>query len=322
MNKQNPLKKIIIGTIVLLISAIAVCAQEPPPPSPPPDRGMGGEVLFYGGMEEASSAKAVQGAPYSAQAITEMNQTLSDGNQIHHKSMATLYRDSQGRTRREQTLGGFGPWSVPENKTQQMIRISDPVAGVSYVLNPDQRTAQKLPPMGERGKMFRQRFLRADAPPQSGQGEVRIRTGGPVPPGGGEGPVSISAEGGAEGPMAIAIAGGNPEEGNVKTESLGSQVIEGVQADGTRRTMTIPAGRIGNDKPIQIVTERWYSNQLQAVVLSKRSDPRVGETIYRLTNISQAEPAATLFQVPAGYTVKEGPPFRWQRSDQKPKANQ
>src|SRR5207247_4067465 len=77
------------------------------------------------------------------------------------------------------------------------------------------------------------------------------------------------------------------EGGNAQTESLGSQVIEGIQADGTRTTRTIPAGRIGNDKPIQIVTERWYSNQIQAVVLSKRFDPRIGETVYRLTNINQ-----------------------------------
>jgi hypothetical protein len=134
--------------------------------------------------------------------------------------------------------------------------------------------------------------------------------------------VAVSMEGGGEGPRTITIEGSAPEEGSVVSESLGSKVIEGVQADGTRRTVTIPAGRIGNDKPIQIVTERWYSNQLQAVVLSKRTDPRVGETIYRLTNISQAEPAATLFQVPAGYTIKEGPAFRRQSMGRKPKADQ
>ena len=112
------------------------------------------------------------------------------------------------------------------------------------------------------------------------------------------------------------------EGGNVQTESLGSQVIEGVQADGTRTTMTIPAGRIGNEKPIQIVTERWYSNQLQAVVMSKRTDPRVGETIYRLTNINQTEPPAALFQVPSGYTVQEGPSFRRNNLGTKHNTNQ
>jgi hypothetical protein len=125
------------------------------------------------------------------------------------------------------------------------------------------------------------------------------------------------------------VAGGGPdfewhsaeEGGNAQKESLGSQVIEGVQADGTRTTVTIPAGRIGNDKPIQIVTERWFSNQLQAVVLSKRSDPRVGQTIYRLTNVTQAEPAAALFQVPSEYTIQEGPALHRHENLRRPNPN-
>ena len=114
------------------------------------------------------------------------------------------------------------------------------------------------------------------------------------------------------------------EGGSAQTEPLGSQMIEGVQAEGTRTTMTIPAGRIGNDKPIQVVTERWFSNQLQAVVLSTRSDPRVGQTVYRLTNITQTEPAAALFQVPSEYTIQDGPQFRRRqdRMKQNPNPNQ
>jgi hypothetical protein len=98
---------------------------------------------------------------------------------------------------------------------------------------------------------------------------------------------------------------------NVKTEALGRQLIEGVPADGTRTTMTIPAGQIGNDQPIHIVTETWYSPELQTMVLSKRSDPRSGETIFRLTNISRAEPPRTMFDVPVDYKITEGQrPFR------------
>jgi hypothetical protein len=90
---------------------------------------------------------------------------------------------------------------------------------------------------------------------------------------------------------------------NIKTESLGKQTIEGVVAEGTRTTMTIPAGQVGNDLPIQIVTERWYSPDLQTVVLSKRSDPRSGETVTRLANINRSEPSASLFEVPPDYKV-------------------
>jgi hypothetical protein len=77
-------------------------------------------------------------------------------------------------------------------------------------------------------------------------------------------------------------------------------------AEGTRITLTIPAGKIGNERPIATVNERWYSQELQTVVLTKNSDPRMGETTYRLTNINRGEPDPSLFQVPADYTVEEG----------------
>jgi hypothetical protein len=89
------------------------------------------------------------------------------------------------------------------------------------------------------------------------------------------------------------------------TESLGTQTMNGVSAQGTRSTRTIPAGQIGNEKPIVIVTERWYSPDLQMVVMTKRTDPRMGETDFQLTNIVRQEPAASLFQVPSDYTIKQ-----------------
>ena len=98
-----------------------------------------------------------------------------------------------------------------------------------------------------------------------------------------------------------------PADNEVK-EELGKQIIEGVEADGTRTTVTIPAGEIGNERPIEIVSERWYSPELQMVIMTKHSDPRSGETTYRLTNISRTEPAKSLFEVPADYTLKaDGP---------------
>src|SRR5580692_11830823 len=90
---------------------------------------------------------------------------------------------------------------------------------------------------------------------------------------------------------------------DVVTTSLGTQTIGGAAAEGTRYTRTIPAGQIGNAKPIVIVTERWYSADLQMVVMTKRSDPRSGDTVFQMTSIARTEPAATLFQVPADYTV-------------------
>ncbi len=91
----------------------------------------------------------------------------------------------------------------------------------------------------------------------------------------------------------------------MKTESLGRQTVEGVAADGTRTTMTIPAGQIGNEQPIVVVTETWYSPDLQGVVMQKRTDPRMGDTVMRMTNITHAEPARTLFEVPSDYKISD-----------------
>jgi hypothetical protein len=76
-------------------------------------------------------------------------------------------------------------------------------------------------------------------------------------------------------------------------------------ATGTRTTTTLPAGEIGNAQEIKVVSEQWFSDELQVLVMTKHSDPRSGETIYRLTNILRAEPDPSLFTVPADYTIQE-----------------
>ena len=96
-----------------------------------------------------------------------------------------------------------------------------------------------------------------------------------------------------------------------KKDSLGKQNLEGVECDGTRETMTIPAGEMGNELPINITTESWYSPELQVTVLRKFNDPRYGEDVYRLTNINRSEPSKDLFAVPSDYTVKEGRSMMW-----------
>jgi hypothetical protein len=92
---------------------------------------------------------------------------------------------------------------------------------------------------------------------------------------------------------------------NVKTESLGSKTIEGVAAEGTRTTIITPAGQMGNEQPLQTVLESWYSADLKTTVLSRRSDPRTGETITRYANINRTEPAHSLFEVPADYKIAD-----------------
>lgn len=102
---------------------------------------------------------------------------------------------------------------------------------------------------------------------------------------------------------ALDAAPGKHPSNEIVTTSLGTQTISGVSAEGTRYTHTIPAGEIGNEKPIQIVTERWYSPELQMDVMTKRTDPINGDSVFQFTEIQRSEPAATLFQVPPGYTI-------------------
>lgn len=257
----------------------------------PPGHPVGDDTVVFVSSEMSFDGRVVKGAPYSAQAVTESTRSLGDGNRIKHKNSASVYRDSEGRTRRDQELGAVGPWAMTGDP-QQTVFINDPVAGVNYVLDPRTRTARKMPPLrisfspgaaptaGEKFRIERDLVLSstvqaAPHPPVVGAPMGRYR-------------VSSDAE-------------------NRKTESLGKQVIEGVEAEGTRTTTTIPAGEIGNEQPINIVWEKWYSPELQTVVMSRHNDPLVGETIYRLTNISRGEPARTLFEVPGDYTIKEMP---------------
>lgn len=244
---------------------------------------VGGPNTFVFLSADASfERKTVKGAPYSAEATTETIQTLSDGNRIIRKNSATIYRDGEGRTRREQTLGAIGQWTVAGDPPKT-ISINDPVSRVNYILDPKTQTARKmviqqLIPGGS--------FTRVVAPP--------------APNGNGVAGVRIFDSG------APAANTERLERHQPKVESLGKQIIEGVEAEGTRTTMTIPAGKIGNERPIDIVTERWYSPELQVVVYSKKTDPMAGETTYRLTNINRDEPSRSLFEVPAGYKIKEG----------------
>ncbi len=280
---------------VVAIAGLTALAQDPvaPPPPPPPPHdvmfgavgggigeGMAGPIamkMISGEM--AFDVKPISGAPYTAQATTETVQTLADGNRIRHTTTAMVARDSQGRTRREQSFD-FVPLAG-QAQPQKVVFIHDPVAQTSYVLNPD-HTAQKMP------------FLTQQKMPFVTQ-------------------MSQSVSGGASTRVMIATSVApdrsqfSDKTGESSTEQLGQQMMEGVQAQGKRITTVIPAGAIGNEQPLTEVTETWYSPELQTLVSSTRTDPRTGTTTYKLTNIQRSEPPADLFQVPSDYTVNEMP---------------
>src|SRR5262245_46303129 len=308
--------------------------------APPPERfafaTFGQDVAYAAPQVEFIShefnfdAKVVKDAPYSADAVTETIQTLGDGNRIVRNSSAKVYRDSAGRTRREQAMKAVGPWAV-SGEAPVMITINDPVSGVFYNLNSSSKTAHKMTAfrMGDmiedskagaelRAKMKDKLKLKAANGAEAGVStgvvnEVVIKRGANAA----DLTVTQNVVGAPPGAVVSAVAAGVPmtvgggvmawtSDAEVNQESLGTQSIEGVMAEGTRMTLTIPAGKTGNDRPIVTVNERWYSPELQTVVLTKNSDPRMGETTYRLTNINRSEPDPSLFQVPADYTVDEG----------------
>ena len=343
--KRTSIFAIVFATAIWLLCGLNAFAQQTAPATAPETRvntpsGQLEKVplpptantFSFVNSEFAFDGKPIKGAPYSADAVTETTQVLGDGNRIVNRSTATLYRDSEGRTCREQTLksiGGVTSGALP----LQTIMISDPVAGVSYSLDPGSRTAHKSPmgsftfqrgvagPAGTTNTTSNFVFKSAgsdSSPAQIGIGSgagvgvnssaatmppaVIVATTAPTAVMSTTAPaVSWSAASNSGGGYQLTI--GRSE--NVTKEDLGAQTIEGVAATGTRTTFTIPAGQIGNEGPINIVDERWFSKDLQTIVMTRHSDPRSGETVYRLTNINRSEPDHSLFEVPGDYQIKE-----------------
>ena len=351
MNKQGRKSAFLVVSLVAAICAFTTqsIAQEVPQQRPGPVRqffiagpgggagtgiamqgmpvpgGPGSDVTYqFISSEMSFDGNVVKGAPFSAEASTETTQVLADGNRITHKNTANLYRDAEGRTRREQTLEAIGPWTA-SGAPPQIISINDPLAGANYVLDANAHTARKLPAFAGKAGVVAGKAI-------SGVAIMRA-PGGATGPGGAIGATAVPLLGPGPEPFTLPLPG--PEAGIIgagagagpgpvtleyrmtttgmqkgdppQTESLGQQTIGGVTAQGTRTTLTIPAGQIGNELPIQVVSERWYSPELSMVVMTKNSDPRFGTTVYQLNNIRRDAPAASLFEVPPDYTVQDAP---------------
>ena len=213
-------------------------------------------------------------APYAAEAVTESIQTMYDGNRIVQRNSTKQYRDSEGRERRE------------EGAPLDVVFISDPVAKASYTLHPESKTAEKLGFMSGTSDVF----------------TVHASPGTAAIMGGASGNTTFVSGIMARAPLAQVSE-------TAKEEDLGAKMIEGVEAKGSRTVTTIPAGQIGNDRAIEIVDERWFSPELQLTVLTRHSDPRMGETTYKLVNIQRIEQVRSLFEIPPGYAVNEAGMF-------------
>jgi hypothetical protein len=349
------MSRMIVGTC-LLAAAVAVRAQTPAPPAPVPPVpptppaapvppafpfGAGDDMMRFVSSELAARS-VIKGAPYSAIAVNETRQVLSDGNRIERSSSISLYRDSQGRTRQEQANGA--------------VFINDVVAGKGYVLNTQQRSARELrtsprvhvppvPPMppvppagaappppqppkphsqmsaeearswGEDMRRWARELTERIRGEHGESNSERIRERKIIISDAAAGQSHVVAdhvevirsEDGHVAFHSMPSTAMMPPPGPGTTTPLGSRDFDGVRADGKKTTWTIPPERIGNKLPIEIVSERWHSPELSVVVFTRHADPRSGERIYRLENIKREEPSAELFKVPADYALKAAP---------------
>lgn len=238
-----------------------------------------GKIAFFS-AEMAGAGEVVTAAPYTATATTESTQVLGDGNRIVNKTSSFVARDSQGRTRRETDLHRIGTMQVDSPKT---VFINDPTTHTQYIFTPG----------GEATKVVRSESSWKEKPQiielrTAREQRIKDKT-------------IVTVQGAREGQQS------KESSEQVKHEDLGTQTIEGVSAQGKRETVTIPAGQIGNERPIEIVSETWFSPELHTMVLRKHSDPRMGESTYRLTDIKRNEPDASLFQPPPGTKVSVEP---------------
>lgn len=297
-------------TFVAILSATAAFAQD--------------ETARRQAVEVAARVpleRAFKGAPYSAETIIESSQTLADGNRISTKTTGRVYRDGEGRTRRES-----------DNKERTIISIVDPIAGYSYSLDPVSKiawrtatgasnaimgkveerqlaTGRQLEPVTADGSTVLAAKIEAEKV-QAEQAARAARIAGTQD--------AQSRAGAEQEKVAIARSGGGGGRGGVVAPTMAARgyaiapntplehkMIDGVPVEGRKTTTVIPAGQIGNEQPITITSEEWRSADLNVLVQTRHADPRTGESTYRLTNIIRAEPDPSLFMVPADYTVRD-----------------
>jgi len=268
--------------------------------------------------------QAVKGAPYAAETLVEGTQQLADGNRIVRKTTGRVYRDGEGRTRREEDR--------PNGAVS--ISITDPVAGFSYSLDAHNKIAWRTP-IGVGGAIM----TKLEAAQTSvtrvydervnadGQPEVRLRSvpmtdeekqkieaaaraariagAGDVPSkAAGVEQERVAAAGGGRG-GAVALPRSAMPTIRGMAGPLEHKTLDGIAVEGGKTTRTIPAGQVGNEQPIVVTSEQWRSPELNVLVMTRHSDPRTGDSTYRLQNIVRAEPDRSLLMVPSDYTVKD-----------------
>jgi len=282
------------------------------------------------GVAGPLGAKSVPGNPISAEFVTEHHQNFTDGNSISRSTTSVIFRDAAGRIRRESQLSVPGlPASVA---VASFITIVDHSLGYGWVLDPQEMVAHRYDLNGSGPSYVAHLSAQgsgnhllspdsrptADAAPANAPDRWRLRSRRLAPSTDSAVPAAMSSaaapgslgsspqaeESGFASAPAMRIdqpflAAPNP----VRTENLGEELILGFRTHGTRVITTLPPGEIGNDRPIDIVSEQWFSPDLELVMRSMHRDPWGGDFTTTVTKISRRDQPAGLFKVPDQYKI-------------------
>jgi hypothetical protein len=269
------------------------------------------------GVSSPLGAQSATGKPIYAEFATDHHQSFADGTHISRSTFACIYRDTQGRIRRESQLSV--PGLAAGIAAATFITIVDHQLGFGYILNPQEMVAHRYELNGA-GPSYVAR-LRAQA---AGSGlfspdpkQLATAAADPAASADSTAPWRMHAfsahhlhaamDGipGSDEPVPTMridqpfLAAPNP----VRTENLGEQTILGFRVRGTRVITTLPVGQIGNDRPIDIVSEQWFSPDLELVMRSTHHDPWAGEFTTSVTKVSRGDQPAALFEIPSAYKI-------------------
>ena len=235
---------------------------------------------------DSMDVEPAKGVPFCATITTEHTQVFADGNRIHTSESSAVCRDSAGRIRREASLNLLG--AAAQSPVPKLITIIDPVAGYRYLLDSESKIAHRIRIAAT--KLADEKAALGGIPEKGDRVMIYQNIGT-------AGPNMV-----VNGDVMFKKAGKVSDE-HASTEDLGEQTIDGIKATGTRITTSIPAGQMGNEQPIQVTSERWYSPELKTMIMNKHSDPWAGELKTQFTNVNTSEPEPSLFQVPNNYKV-------------------
>ena len=305
--------KLVIGSLIVSMSAVFVAAQDTPTPAA---TAQSAKVIAE--LSAAKPSSSMKNVPFSAEEVNESVQTLADGNRISRSSTGKIYRNSEGRVRREINSGLGGVMGSTFTISGGGVSVIDPVMGQKFQLDTELKMA-RVAELKAGQEIAIASGVRAIADEDKAKLLTKLQTEyqlkgelkalepiAPVPS-----VMAVPSMSTTIAPMAVQGGGfaysmGPTSKYETHSEDLGTRDFEGVSAEGSRKITTIPAGAIGNERPIEISYERWFSKDLGMVVYSKNTDPRFGEQIYRMTNIVRAEPDPSLFAVPSGYRKVNG----------------